>query len=670
MPIYDEAYNEKLLVAWQHFIEGADYDYSFIRTEIIESWERSRSYLVDPYHSKTNILPHKDLQKRIEADRLLIDVSRPYMEKLYSVVRGSGFYILLVDKDGYIIDLLGDDAIIEHGRCNTMLVVGANRSEQYAGTNAIGTGLVLKKPLQMWGGEHYIKSHKDFSCSSAPIFDTDGTLLGCLNLTGLSRESHLHTLGMVMSAVDGISNEIKLRKAYQELEMVSNQRNCIIEAMASGLFLVNKHQEITQANSIALSMLNLGSHNVIGKKLYEVMRFDDPYANNSLAIENEFYNKEINIFPSGAYSDPLKYNVSVNFVLDHNGKTDGMVLQFNETKKINRLVNRIGGYKPSFTFNSIVGSSQIMRNTIHTCQKAAHTGSNVLILGESGTGKELIAQSIHNASSYSSGPFVAINCGALPRGLVESELFGYEKGAFTGANKDGNPGKFELADGGTLLLDEIGEMPLDVQVTLLRVLETKQIMRIGSKYPKSIDVRVIASTNRDLRKSIADQTFRSDLFYRLNVFSVELPPLRERGHDICELADHFVNTFNLTRRYPIRISADVYPLLLQYSWPGNIRELENAIERAINITEDGLIRPEHLPGHITAAVLAHPSTNQEIEPLSDPTLNLESTGYQLILSSLEKSDGNVKKAAELLGISRRTLYRKMDKYNIPYSKYR
>jgi transcriptional regulator of acetoin/glycerol metabolism len=669
---FDSTYNDRLREAWGKFINNEPYDYSFIRPEIYESWVRSRSYLVDPYNSKTALLPPDDLQKRMEDNKFLIEITRPYMEKLYSIVKGSGFYLLLADKDGYILDLIGDQDIIERGRSYSKLVVGANRSEQYAGTNAIGTGLFLKKPIQMWGEEHYVKPHKDYSCSSAPIFDTEGRLLGCLNITGRAHAIHLHTLGMVISAVDGISNQLRLMTAYMELEKVSNQRNRIIETMASGLVLLNSEYEIIQVNSKFLTMLNLRNRSVIGKSLFEFIRFDESDADNTSLLDNEVYNKEIDVYPVDSSAPPMKFNMSLNFLYDSHGLQEGMVLRFNETKRINRLVNRISGFKPNYTFDSIIGSSNTTKKMIYECKRAASSSSNILILGESGTGKELVAQAIHSASKYSTGPFVAINCGALPKGLVESELFGYERGAFTGANKDGHPGKFELADGGTLFLDEIGEMPLDVQVTLLRVLETREVVRIGGKYPKPIDVRIIAATNRDLREAVKDKTFRDDLYYRLNVLSIQIPPLRKRGDDILELTDYFIKGFSSSKGITYSVDPRVYDILTRYTWPGNIRELENTIERAVNITDNNMILPEHLPTHILQSTgISDIKKETVVERESVPSvLNLESAEYNLVVSSLEKCQGNVKKAAEMLGISRRTMYRKMQKYNIDYNTFR
>jgi transcriptional regulator with PAS, ATPase and Fis domain len=606
----------------------------------------------------------------------LINTVRPYIEKLYSIVEGSGFYLMLSDKDGYVLDLIGDQNIITAGRESSLLVVGANRSEAYAGTNAIGTCLATRKPIQIWDGEHYVQIHKKYACSCAPILDADGDIMGCLNLTGEYKDIHTHTLGMVLSAVDGISKELQIRRAYDKIELISAQRNNLIESVSSGLILLDQDGVITQINGTALKMLNLTGKRIRGENISNLISFNDPDSDLDFSqFAKPIHNKETNIFLKGSSLPPTKFSMSIDFIEEKNVRS--AVVRLDESKQINKLVNKVGGFKAAFTFNNIIGSSPITKELIDNCQRVAQSSSNILILGESGTGKELVAQSIHNNSNFNKGPFVAINCGAIPKGLIESELFGYESGAFTGANKEGHPGKFELADGGTIFLDEIGDMPLDVQVTLLRVLQTKEIVRIGGKYPKKINVRIIAATNKDLTEAIESNTFREDLYYRLNVLTINVPPLRDRGNDVCELADYFISTMNNPKKVKMRISNEVYDLLRNYSWPGNIRELENAMERAINITDSDVIRAEHLPKQVRPEYNAN---QVEIYPLheaeakqdeqSEENLNLKSSSYQLILSSLQKTNGNIQKASELLGISRRTLYRKIDKYDIDYKQYR
>ena len=684
MFVFDENYKNSLNAAWKKFINNEEYDYSFMRPEILESWKRSRKFLVNPYRSKTTVLNSEDLEQRMASNALLIDTVIPYMDKLYSIVEGSGFYLLLCDNDGYILHLTGDRDMIEQGK-NTLLVVGANRSESFAGTNAIGTSLAIKKPIQIWHGEHYIIGHQAYTCSAAPIFNEKQELLGCLNLTGRYTEAHTHTLGMVISAVDGISKEMQIRTAYNEISAISAQRNSIIQAVHAGLILLNHSDQIIQINKSALDMLNLTYESSINRNISDLITIQniDPNFGGFSTLKKEMNDREVNIHHAGISLPPEKFSISAYFVDDCQGKKIGTLIKFTKAEKIFKLVNKFSGYKSSFTFESIIGTDSLTQSLINTCKRAAKSDSNILILGESGTGKEMLAQSIHAESNYAKGPFVAINCGALPKGLIESELFGYERGAFTGANKEGNPGKFELADGGTIFLDEIGDMPLDVQVSLLRVIQNREVVRIGAKYPKKIDVRIIAATNQDLLEGIKAKTFREDLYFRLNVFTINVPPLRDRGNDVTELAEHFVNTYNDQKGTSIAMSSEVYNILTAYPWPGNVRELENAIERAINFTDDNQIRLEHFSTRIREFISnsneqakygvpdqpKHLSEEGHSVP-PEPPFNLESTGYQLILSSLETTKGNIKEAAELLGISRRTLYRKLEKYGISSDIYR
>lgn len=665
----DSEYRKNVRIAWEKFIREEEFDFSFVRPEIYASWLRSRAAKVDPLHMKTSILDQKEITQKLKQNKLLIDTVRPYMEKLYSIVQGSGFYLLLCDKDGYVLDLIGDPDIIARGSHESMLVIGANRNENFAGTNAIGTALAIRNPIQIWAAEHYMEPHQKYTCSCAPIFDIKGDILGCLNLTGQAENTHVHTLGMVISAADGISKELQIRKAYEEIENISAQRNRIIESVDSGLILLDSDHTIVQINSKALQMIGQERESTIGSNISNVCSINEPsFGKESLAyLTKEMSRREVNLFIQDAHKPPNKFNLSISFIGNTSTSQMGVVMRLDEAKRINEMVSRISGYKSTFTFDSLVGSSVEMNNLIQVSKRAALSCANVLILGESGTGKELIAQAIHNASQYTNGPFVAINCGALPRGLIESELFGYERGAFTGASKDGKPGKFELADGGTIFLDEIGDMPFDVQVSLLRVLQTREVIRIGGTHPIKISVRVIAATNRTLQEAIEAKTFRQDLYYRLNVLRIQIPPLRERVGDICELADNFVRSYQSFQGIQMHIAPEVYTILCQYNWPGNVRELENIIERAVNIADGSIILPEHLPENIRQSHTSNSYCSADlvhVDNADTQARTLKASEHQLILSALDQTNGNIKKTAELLGIGRRTMYRKMDKYGI------
>ena len=322
-------------------------------------------------------------------------------------------------------------------------------------------------------------------------------------------------------------------------------------------------------------------------------------------------------------------------------------------------IKRIQGAK--FSFKSIIGNSNKIKDVKSNAEKVAKSRSTVLIKGETGTGKELFAHAIHLASPRSAGPFIPLNCAAIPKDLLEAELFGYESGAFTGAKEGGKPGKFELAKNGTLFLDEIGDLPLDMQAKLLRALERKEIDRIGGTSSKKIDVRIIAATNKDLWEMTQQGNFREDLYYRLNVFMIEIPPLRERKEDVIPIATHLID--KLSKEIGLigaSMSEDVKHALMDYSWPGNIRELENVLERSMNVVEDsGTIEMRHLPVYFRKG-----RSRDAMDGVYSLKEQMESTEKRAIMKALKKSDGNKNEAAKRLGIHRASLYRKMEKYEI------
>jgi transcriptional regulator with PAS, ATPase and Fis domain len=339
------------------------------------------------------------------------------------------------------------------------------------------------------------------------------------------------------------------------------------------------------------------------------------------------------------------------------------------SKKINNLEKEIEYYedelaeqrKSKYSFKDIIGNSEEIKKVKKMSSKVAKTDSNVLIYGESGTGKELFAHAIHSASKRTLAPFIKVNCAAIPAQLLEAELFGYDEGAFTGAKKGGKKGKFELANKGTILLDEIGDMPIEMQVKLLRVIQEKEIERVGGNLLKNIDVRIIASTNKNLEESVKLGEFREDLYYRLDVMKIRIPPLRERREDITELSNALIKKVsNKLGVYVEGISKESIEYLLNYNWPGNIRELENVIERALNLMDSDLhITPEQLPDRI--AKNKKESLNKGCGDLKEI---IERVEKEVIQEKLKINKGNKNKTAKQLGISRVGLYKKIEKYNL------
>ena len=314
-----------------------------------------------------------------------------------------------------------------------------------------------------------------------------------------------------------------------------------------------------------------------------------------------------------------------------------------------------------YTVGDIIGNSRKIVALRETINKIAVRNSNILITGESGTGKELVAHAIHNASRRRNGPMICVNCAAIPGELLESELFGYDEGAFTGAKKGGKSGLFKAANTGTLLLDEIGDLPMSMQVKILRVIQEREIRKVGSSVGEAIDVRIVSATNKDLHEMVRENTFRADLFYRLNVISIHIPPIRERKEDIPVLVEHFIKKISAKEGIALQgISTAALEQFKNYDWPGNIRELENALERASNfIDEDGIIKIKHLQNK----VLSSECSSEQIN-LREILDNAERTA---ILQALSKHRGVKTDAANELGISRTSLYEKMTKFNIPFS---
>jgi DNA-binding NtrC family response regulator len=315
-----------------------------------------------------------------------------------------------------------------------------------------------------------------------------------------------------------------------------------------------------------------------------------------------------------------------------------------------------------YGFENIVGRSKPLLHVLQQASRVAQHDATVLIHGETGTGKELLARAIHHNSRRSSQPFVTINCGAIPNELLESELFGYTRGAFTGAST-AKPGKIEMADGGTLFLDEIGELSMDMQVKLLRLLQQGEIDKIGSTSPRVVDVRVVAATHRNLHAMIEDGTFREDLYYRLAVVPLELPPLRERREDIPELVQHLFRKHKERHALPkLRLASNVTPALMNYRWPGNVRELENVLERMVVLSDGDEVDMLDVPGEIRAADA--PESGSFAVQLPEQGISLEAVERELLLRALERFNWNQTQAARYLDISRRTLMYRMEKYNL------
>lgn len=493
-----------------------------------------------------------------------------------------------------------------------------------------------------------------WTCSAATIHSEDGNIVGCLNLTGRRQLAHPHTLGLVVAAVKSIENQMEVEKAQNELFRAYQYLNKIINSINSGIFAVDTNGLVKAINNSACKMLEVREEDVINRNVENVLD-NWKYIFDQLKIGNDYENKEI-IYSGG--EKKKRFNLNMYPIKNQKCTITGMVGILKDIQNVYNLVNKYTGMRATYTFDDIIGKSKEILKIKEQARSIANSPSTVLIQGESGTGKELIAQSIHNSSNRKNNSFVAINCGAIPKSLIESELFGYEEGAFTRAKRGGHPGKFELANGGTLFLDEIGEMPLDMQVNLLRVLQEGCVTRVGGNKCINIDVRIIAATNKDLKKEVEKGTFREDLYYRLSVIPIYVPPLRERKGDIEILIEHFLKVKAIKLGKPIpKIRHDIYEKIINYNWPGNVREMENCIENIVNL--DG-----NTSFNFKIEGLSKEQSNSSEKILEYDMCSLEQWELKAIKSCIDKCNGNITKTSRILGINRSTLYSKLKKYNI------
>ncbi|MFZ5631340.1 MAG: sigma-54-dependent Fis family transcriptional regulator [Bacillota bacterium] len=641
---------EQLKDTWKKVANGNIEEIESLRPVIRESWKRCLQNKVNPFLRKIPVvLSDDELLAREMAQKELIDISLPVMDSLYRFVEKSGFIVVLADSSGTLLKVIGDPWVkesVEKGN----FIPGADWSEETAGTNAIGTVLKTGEPIQIFGSEHFCLVSQQWTCSSAPIRDPAGNIIGVLDMTGTFEKVHSHTLGMVAAAVYAIENQILARRARESAEVANNYKNTIIESISEGLLAVDPKGLVSHVNKAAAGIFSRPPEEIVNRPIDLFLGEKNKAVLKIITGQRYVTDQEVNIFNGAGKTTCLLTSRPICT----NNKNEGTVVLFNEIARARKLVQHMSGSEAKFTFADIVGRNEKFLNTVRLAKAISGSTSNVLLLGESGTGKDMFAQAIHNGSMRGNGPFVAINCGAIPRELITSELFGYSEGAFTGARRGGKPGKFELANGGTIFLDEIGEMPLQLQIILLRVLEQKTITRIGGNDLIPVDVRIIAATNKDLQVEVTKGNFRQDLYYRLNVVRIDMVPLRERKEDITLLIEHFFEQLRLklNKERLVNIDREVIETLKNYPWPGNVRELQNVLERAVNISQGPTLALADLPSDLKLA------------ESKGSFLSMELYEQEMIKNILALHNGNISRAAGELGIARSTLYRKIYKYNI------
>ncbi|WP_259174575.1 sigma-54-dependent Fis family transcriptional regulator [Pseudomonas sp. BIGb0164] len=620
--------------AWLACLSGEVERPDGVRQVIWDSWRRSVEAGLDPADSAYRFVADETLAATLAAHRVLIAAAAHVMHGLLAYnPRG---HINLTDAHGTTLYFCGLD----------ITPVGSRLLESVQGTNCTGLALAEDRLVYVLAEENFATGlrQRRMHCAAAPIKNAQGQTLAMLTLTAEPGWFHFHTLGTVQAAAEAVSRQMALHGLLEE-------QQAVLEVLNEGLVVLDERGCIKALNRYARQLFGVGLE-LIGSPFQRLGRSElsDVLAEPVRDLDCTFHLQDRSQLACLVSVCPLEQG--------------GVIVSLRENRRIREITRRIIGTQARYTFETIQGGSRAIHDALHLGRIASRSDSTTLILGESGTGKELFAQAIHNGSDRHKGPFVAVNCGAIPRDLVQSELFGHVEGAFTGATRGGSAGKFELADGGTIFLDEIGDMSFDAQVSLLRVLQEGEVTRVGAKNSRRVDVRIIAATHRNLSQAVAEGAFREDLYYRLSVLNLTVPPLRMRREDIPLLARHFLARFARSLRKSVQgFAPQALALLSAYGWPGNVRELENSIERATNLATGELIQVSDLP-----LETRHRAPARAYEP--QPAQDLSSHEMQAIAAALQSTGGNIRLAARQLNVSRGGLYTKMSRLGLNAADFR
>jgi transcriptional regulator of acetoin/glycerol metabolism len=619
---------------------------------IIRSWQRSLAGGVDA-EGRPNlpILSRHELDGLTAQNRAFLDQSRPVMENLYEQVHDTSSMVILADAKGVILHSLGDADFIDRAR-KVSLRPGGVWSESVRGTNAIGTALAEQAPVVVHSGEHFSATNHFLTCAASPIFDPFGALLGVLDVSGDSRVHQQHTMALVRISAQQIENQMFSSGFESEFTLHFHSRPEFIGTLYEAIAVFAPDGRFLAANRSALLHLGLDRYQARAKNFSDL--FDFPL-HRLLARGAETPQPVIHL--------PIRGGITVFARL--RGKCPATVHPVPALRAPGTgAVPAAERERKGWTLDALSHGDAAMERVIGRVRKVLGHDIPLLIEGESGTGKELFARAVHGSGSRAGGPFVALNCAAIPEGLIEAELFGYQEGAFTGARRKGSIGRIREADSGTLFLDEIGDMPLALQARLLRVLQERAVTPLGGGETKPVDIAIICATNRRLRDEIVAGRFREDLYYRLNGLLVALPRLRQRD-DRLSLARTIVAELTGSGR-GLRLSPEVLAIFEAHPWPGNVRQLHSVLRTAVALVgDDDEIAVEHLSEDFIdqyreSAPLANGTGGETGNPALPTTgVSLDRLEALAIRKALDEQGGNISAAARCLGISRNTLYRKL-----------
>ena len=648
-------HDRQTMAAWERFLQDGALASTAVRRLIERSWERCRAAGIDPVLTQAAApLLDEELTALRSRYRDLLEASVPIMAQAREILSESGTIMILTDPSGVILQTEGDPATVDAARL-IRLQIGANWHELACGTNAIGTALSVGRPVQVHAAEHFCTGIKPWTCSATVVRDpSHGDVLAVLDVSGLRGSFNRHALALAMAAAGRIEERLLGRELELRHRLLEAGLGRLTRITPSGVLLFDRKGRLIKADTHAGDRLRAMG---VTRKLTLDMRLD------ALSTEDTP--------PAGETTLPAWLRPEWIEPVIEGGRRLGTLVVLPEPRRgsgqrtPSAVATALTAGSDRGSLGHIIGTSASFRQTIEKARRLAAVDVPVLLQGETGVGKEVFARAIHADGPRQHGPFVALNCGGLPRDLLASELFGYVEGAFSGARRTGRIGQIEAAHGGTLFLDEIGEMPLELQPSLLRVLEDGKVAPLGENRQRQVDFRLIVATHRDLRAEVAAGRFRMDLLYRVSVTSITIPALRERQEDIPALVEHF--SHDIARRHGIpvqRYESEVLHAFEHYPWPGNVRELRNVVEGMMLMTTGETLTLTDLPSEFAATIAARKPPHGA--PGAIPVTGLEAVEREAIIAAILSSNGNLTQVARELHIAKSTLYLKIKKFELDH----
>lgn len=641
--------------ARSRFFDSGQVPRGLVSSVIERSWQRS-STLGVPSDRIRDIARISDHEIRVASERYseLVVHASPVMEHLYQQIANTRSMVILSDADGLILRSIGDPDFVSRAD-QVALSPGVSWAESHTGTNAIGTAIVEQGPVVVYADEHYVERNNFLTCSASPIFDPYGRMIGVLDITGDYRSHQHHSIALVRLSVGMIESQIFSRSFVNDIVVRFHSTASYLDSPLEAKAVFSQTGDLIAANASARELLGLNGHS-LGGSFGDY--FDMPFnlalcQSGSRLVQTTFALR-------------LRDGASVYAQIENPQRemsSLGLARHTAHIMEVREVPPPAQKAPPAIALDSLAFGDERMQVTVAKAKRILGKNIPILIEGESGTGKELLAKAMHENGPRRMSPFVAVNCAAIPEGLIESELFGYVEGAFTSAKRKGSIGRIQQAHGGTLFLDEIGDMPQALQARLLRVLQERSVVPLGSQKSIPVDIAVVCATHRRIRDMVTSGTFREDLYYRLNGLTLMLPPLRERT-DLKPLIKRLIELEAGAGAEQIRMTDPVMDLFARHPWPGNIRELQNVLRTAIALMgEDQLITVDCLPddfldemGVAGGATVVSQSTAWRPELAGEKLDDIELNAIRI---AIEQNSGNISAAARQLGTSRNTLYRKL-----------